>query len=67
MIGADAPMIGVDAPMFTSALMQLIPEPVAHRAQDYQLWFMTCVREEEERITYRHVPQDHLWMESSPH
>ena len=34
---------------------------------DYQLWFMTCTREEEDRITYRHVPQDRLWMESSPH
>ena len=28
---------------------------------------MTCTREEEDRITYRHVPQDCLWMESSPH
>ena len=28
---------------------------------------MTCIREEEDRITYRHVPQDRLWMESSPH
>ena len=34
---------------------------------DYQLWFMTCTREEDDRITYRHVPQDRLWMESSPH
>ena len=34
---------------------------------DYQLWFMACTREEEDRITYRHVPQDRLWMESSPH
>jgi len=22
----------------------------------YKLWFMTCTREEEDRITYRHVP-----------
>ena len=28
---------------------------------------MTCTREEEDRITYRHVPQDRLWMESSLH
>jgi len=28
---------------------------------------MTCTREEQDRITYRHVPQDRLWMESSPH
>jgi len=34
---------------------------------DYQLWFMTCIREEDDRITYRHVPQDRLWMESSLH
>jgi len=34
---------------------------------NYQLWFMTCTREEEDRITYRHVPQDRLWMESSLH
>jgi len=27
---------------------------------DYQLWFMTCIREEEDRITYRHVPQDRI-------
>ena len=39
---------------------------VSHRATaDYQLWFMTCTRED--RITYRHVPQDRLWRESSPH
>jgi len=28
---------------------------------------MTCTREEEDRIIYRHVPQDRLWRESSPH
>jgi len=34
---------------------------------DYQLWFMTCTRQEEDWITYRHVPQDRLWIQSSPH
>jgi len=58
--GSESSLYGLFAPGNESAEEQKGQIP-------YQLWFMTCIQEEEDRITYRHVPQECLWMESSLH